>query len=245
MGCLIYLYAMRSLLVPLFLFLLVGAATAQTGYGPEIGVGMSSMHFAPAPGFTAASGNAIFSGKAGGIVDAGLSKRIYLQAGLFLSQRGQTRDFSFHTNDTLYEYVHQTLTINYIDLPVNIVCKTGLQGKGRFFFGLGVTPSYILGGRNKFQATVDNGTYSSVSNNTRIASGNPLAMFDIGMNLSAGYELATGLLVRAYYTMGVRDIGLGGEVDKNRMWGISAGYLFGKGRNINKEADDLIDKTKD
>jgi len=68
-------------------------------------------------------------------------------------------------------------------------------------------------------------------------------MFDIGLNLTAGYELATGLFFRAYYTTGVTDIGLGTEVDKNRVWGAGAGYIFGKGRNINKETDDLIDKT--
>jgi hypothetical protein len=237
-----FMSVLRILIV--LIFLNPCPAFAQPGYGPEIGIGLSSMHFAPAAGFTSASGSPIASGRIGGIADFGLNRHFYLQAGLFLSRKGQTRDFSFYTNDSLNESVHQTLTINYLDIPVNLFYKTGFQGKGRFFFGLGVTPSYIIGGENKFQAKgVSAGTPFVINHDSKIVAGNPVAMFDIGMNLSAGYELATGLFFRAYYTSGVKDIGLGGEVDKNRMWGISAGYIFGKGRNINKEADELIDKT--
>ena len=221
-------------------------AEAQTGYGPEVGIGMSSMYFAPDIGFTSASQSPIASGRIGGNIDARFSKtRLYVQAGLFLSRKGQSRNFSFYTSDSLNEAVKQTLTINYIDLPVNILFKTGMQGKGRFFLGLGATASYIIGGRNVYHAQ---GAYNDTpfvrDVHTGVVKGNPLKMFDIGMNITAGYELPTGLYFRAYYTAGVNDLGLGREIDKNRMWGIGAGYFFGKGRNINQEADDLIDKTE-
>jgi hypothetical protein len=69
-------------------------------------------------------------------------------------------------------------------------------------------------------------------------------MFDIGMHLKAGYELPTGLFVGAYYIAGMKDLGLGYEKDKNRMWGITAGYIMGKGRNIMAEKNELIDQTE-
>ncbi len=205
---------------------------------------MSSMHFAPEFGFTSANFSSVFSWKAGFITDLPLNKHIFLQSGVTVSQKGQDREFSFYTNDTLNAAVKQSLTIYYIDLPVTVVYKTGMQGKGRFFAGLGATPSYILGGRNKLSKKVlYNGTPIINNYDLQIVAGSPLAMFDIGLNLSAGYELPTGWLFRLYYTAGMRDIGLDGEIDKNRNWGISAGYFFGKGRNINKESDDLIDHT--
>jgi hypothetical protein len=232
----------------LFLFavfiITVPRANAQFGYGPELGVGMSSMHFAPVEGFTSASVSPVFSGKIGGGIDLGLSKKVYFQSGLFVSLKGQNRNFSFYSSDSLNESVKQTLNIAYFDLPLSVVFKTGFQGKGRFFLGLGVTPSYIIGGKNKINSVgVYNDTPFTTNSNTKIVAGSPLAMFDIGVNVTAGYELATGLFFRLYYTVGVNDIGLGNEIDKNRMWGIAAGYFFGMGRNINKEADDLIDKS--
>ena len=230
-----------------FLFVLslsfVVPVSAQMGYGPEAGIGMSNMHFAPAEGFTSASTSPQASGKIGGIIDYGLNRKAYLQTGLYFSRKGQSRSFSFDKSDSLNEYVDQKLTINYIDLPVNLLYKTGIQGKGRFSLGVGVTASYIIGGRNKMQAYgKSNDTPYTVNNNTRIVKGNPLAMFDLGVNLVGGYEFPTGLFIRAYYTAGIKDIGLGSESDKNRIWGLSAGYFFGKGRNINKDIDDLIDK---
>ncbi len=128
------------------------------------------------------------------------------------------------------------MTSTIYEVPVNLIYKTGVQGKGRFFFGLGATPSYAIGGKNKFQAKGDTTKPFSVNNTSAITANNPIALFDIGLSMTAGYELATGLFFRVYYTIGVSDIGLGGEVDKNRMWGIGTGYYFGKGRNMKENS---------
>jgi hypothetical protein len=231
-----------SLLSALFLSV---ACAAQVGLGPEVGVGMSSMYFAPVPEFTSAATSSIFSWRAGGLVDFGLNKHIYVQSGIYFSQKGENRDFSFFSNDSLNEAVKQTLTIYYIDVPVTVVFKTGMQGKGRFYLGLGADPAYIMGGSNKLHAKgATNGIPFNTNIDQKIVSGNPLAMFDIGMHLKAGYELPTGLFVGAYYIAGMKDLGLGYEKDKNRMWGITAGYIMGKGRNIMAEKNELIDQTE-
>jgi len=222
------------------------ALRAQSGFGPEVGIGMSSMHFAPAFGFTSASGSPVFSWRAGGNTDFELNKHIYLQAGLFCAQKGQNREFSFYTNDTLNASFHQTLTLYYAELPVSVLYKSGMQGKSRFFAGLGSVASYIIGGNNHIKKeTSFNGNSTTVTHDYNVTYGNPVAMFDIGMALSAGFEAPTGFYIKLYYTVGMKDIGLGGEIDKNRMWGVGAGYLFGRGRNINKEKDELIDNTTD
>jgi len=233
---------MKKVFYLIALVLSANCAIAQTGYGPEIGLGFSTMHFAPNLLYTSASTSAIFSGKIGGNVDLKMNQHLYAQIGIFVSRKGQTRSFSYDSSNSNNEYDKQTLTINYFDLPLNLLYKTGKQGQGRFFVGLGVTASYIIGGKNKITSTgVYNDTAYSLSGSTKVVAGNPLAGFDLGINFIAGYELPTGLFFKAYYTLGGNDIGLGTEIDKNRMGGISIGYFFGKGRDINKE-EDLIEK---
>ena len=220
------------------------AAHAQLGYGPEAGIGMSTMHFAPPLNFTSASVSAIASGKVGGLIDLPLNKHIFFQAGISFSLKGASRTFSNYTNDSFNEAVSQELHIYYFDLPINVIWKSGHQGRGRFIAGLGATPSYIITGKNKLHDDyVSQGVRTITDDNVNIIPGQTVKGFDIGLNITAGYELPTGLFFRLYYTIGVSDIGPGTEVDKNRIYGIAAGYLFGKGRNINKEANDLIDKT--
>ena len=233
------------ILVTVFI-LLPGVASAQTGFGPEIGMGISNMHFAPALGFTAASTSGIGSGKMGVLIDKPLNRHVYFQAGVGFSLKGAKREFSYYTNDSFSEAVNQTLHIYYFDLPLNVIWKSGRQGRGRMIAGIGATPSYIIAGKNKLHDNfVSEGVRTVTDDNGNISVGKTVKGFDIGLNITAGYELATGLFFRAFYTTGVSDIGPGTEIDKNRMFGLSAGYLFGKGRNANKDTDGLIDKSKD
>ena len=237
---------MRFFYFLLFSLITACSAEAQIGYGPELGLGISTMQFAPPmyPDYTSASVSAIFSGKIGGLIDIPLNKHLTFQGGLSLAREGAVRSFSYYTNDSNSESVHQTLYINYFNLPLNLIYKTGTQGRGRFIFGIGAVPAYIIGGRNKLQdQLVVAGVSSDTISNTQIAKGITVSGFDISLNITAGYELPTGLFFRAYYSPGMENIGIGTEIDKNRMWGISAGYIFGKRHNINKQADDLIDKS--
>ncbi len=235
---------MRLIFSILLLLFAYNPVNAQVGFGPEVGVGMSTMHFAPPLGFTSANVATMASGKVGGLVDFPLNKHLYFQAGLSVSSKGAVRAFSYYTNDSFNESVNQTLHIYYAELPVNLIFKSGHQGRGRFIGGIGAAPSYIIGGKNKLHDNFDSsGRKTITDDDIKIVTGKTIKGFDIGLNLTAGYELPTGLFFRLYYTIGISDIGPGTEVDKNRMWGISAGYLFGKGRNVNKEASDLIDKT--
>jgi hypothetical protein len=117
-----------------------------------------------------------------------------------------------------------------------------MQGKGRFTAGLGATLSYLLGGTATLRDhQVYNDTLINTNDRYKVVPGTTLRAFDIGVTLSAGYEFATGLFFRAYYTAGTNDISLNSEINKNRTWGISGGYFFGNRRNINKEARELIE----
>ena len=241
---------MRPIFLTLVLSILSLPVYGQAGFGVEAGMGSSSMKFAPPLlpiAYTSGTTGAIASGKIGAFLDLPLNKHTYFQGGVYLSRRGAVRDFSYYKSDST-DVIHQELDIYYFDLPLNIVYKSGHQGKSRFIAGIGATISDLAGGKNNLREhQVFNDTTYNINTDGTISPGNTIHAFDIGINLLAGYELPTGLFFRAYYTAGVQDIGIGTEIDKNRMWGIAAGFIFGNGRDINKdkEADDLIDKTGD
>ena len=231
---------MRALLLLIF-FLVHQPALAQFGFGPEASAGASTMLFKPDNLFTSSASSSAFSYRVGGIIDAPFTQHIYFQSGLFLSRKGQKRSFSFYYNDSLNNSEQQTLHLSYIDLPLNIVFKSGKQGKGRVFLGLGATLSYLIIGKNQQDASGKAaGVPFDVHLNEVIKQGKVVRAFDVGGSFYAGYELPTGLYFKLYFVPGIKDLGFGSEIDKNRMWGVSAGCFFGKGRNANKDTDGLI-----
>lgn len=239
---------MRSIhLLLAILLITAGNSNAQIGYGVEAGIGMATMKFAPPltpVTYTSASVSPITGGKVGCLIDVPLENKIYFQSGFSVSRQGAVRSFSYFRNDSFNESVHQQLNINYFDVPVVALYKSGMQGTGRLVAGIGVTLSYLISGQNILKDhSVYNDTLSDNSNTYKIVAGQTLSGFNICVNLSGGYELASGLFFRGYYTVGAKDLGIGTEIDKTRSFGISAGYFFGKGRNINKEKNDLIDHS--
>lgn len=233
----------------ILLLVLIGAlhsyyAGAQVGYGPEIGIGSSNMRFIPASVYTTSSANSRFSWRLGAMADLPFTGHIYFQTGLYWSRKGHSRSYSFFVSDSTNDFESRTYVLDYIDLPLSIVFKTNSQGKNRFCLGAGATLSYLISGNSDLSAAVkyNDTLYNIVSSGPATSS---LRSFDIGANFFAAYELATGLYFKAYYVTGVKDLSLNSEVSKNRMWGIGAGYFFGRNRNINRDTENLIDKSKD
>ncbi len=235
---------LRAILSVSIVIFMVFSTNAQIAIAPELGVGLSSMRFAPNLAYTQDTKSPLLAGRIGAIADYYAGNHFYLQAGIHISTKGNYRTFSYYRNDSFSENVRQTLNMFYVDAPFTVLFKTGKQGDIRFFTGLGITVSYLLGGINKLHVSgVYAGTGYDTASNTAIVSGNPVSGFDVGVNITSGIELPTGLYFKVYYTFGVNDIGLNTEIDKNRIYGIGAGYFLGKSRNINKDTDDLIDKS--
>ena len=240
---------MRNLLFIYFTVLLALPAKAQVGFGPEAGIGISGIQFLPPSdvfNFAITSQKPVPAYFVGGVLDIPMNPNLYFQTGLYFTRQGGIRDYSFYHNDSFNAGVHQELYIHYLDLPMSVFYKTGMQGKGRFVVGLGATLSYIVGGKNVYSDhSVINDTPFSNNGEYPIEIGRTLVGLNVAMNLIAGYELPNGLFFRARYYWGIKDIGLGTEIDKTKLGAISIGYLLGKGRNIYKEKDDLIDKSTD
>ena len=231
---------MRTLLLA-SLLLLSTASYAQLGIAPEAGIGASNMRFIPDNAYTTSAENSQLSWRVGAIIDAPFTSHTYFQTGLYYSRKGQNRNYSFHVSDSTNDHEDRTLTLNYIDMPLNIVFKTSEQGKGRLCIGAGAMLSYLVSGNvtgtstGKYNDTAYSHTVSGTASDV-------LRKFDIGASFFGAYEFPTGLYVKAYYISGVKDLGVTTEVIKNRMWGIGVGYMFGKNRNVNKDKEGLIDK---
>jgi hypothetical protein len=232
---------MRSLFLILLFVLFYTLSSAQVVFVPEIGAGLSGFLFSPQsyPVYTAASVTPEFSLKVGGFVELPLSKHFYFQPGLFLSFKGAETAFSSYTSAGNYDSVKETFKTNYLEVPVNLFYKTRVRGKGRFIFGIGFVPSYMFGGQDQFQ---ERGKYAGRQTNTNetyvMMPGQIFHAFDLGISSSGGYELPIGLFFRLYSNIGLSNIGFGDELYKNRMWGISVGYVFAtrkqKSRHVEK-----------
>lgn len=222
------------ILILCFIAFIINNATAQVGYAPEVGVNFSNMKYAPPSPFQQASTKGLIGPRIGGIADLDLGAHIYLQPGIFFSSMGAKRNYSYNYHDTS-EAINETLRLNYIQVPINVLYKTGHQGDNRFFFGAGVYFAELVGGKDQANDIVDSGTgHTYPVNITFSPRNNSVASFDLGVNVMLGYEMSTGGYIRAFYSLGVRDLSLDsdyGETDKNYAGGVSIGYFFGKNRH--------------
>lgn len=240
-----YIHLLFTLLLP------ASGAFAQLGFGLEGGLGIATMKFVPVSSpyykpYTASKANPVAAFKIGAFLDNPLTNHLTFQGGVYLTRKGAVRSFGYHLSDSFNQSYHEKLQINYLEIPVGLCWKSGIQGKGRFIVAIGAAPAYIVGGRSEVSNDeVYKGIRSVTNKNTTINSANQSKAYDIALNLSAGYELSFGLFFRAWFTTGSQDLGMGTSTEKNRTTGISAGYILGKGRNTNKEAYDLIDHSTD
>jgi len=239
---------MRTILLFITLSLYALSLSAQVGFGVEGGIGIAGMKFAPSQYpiyYTAGSASPVMATKVGALLDVPMNKHLYFQSGFYAYHKGAVRSFSYHLSDSFNESVHQTLQLYYGTVPVMLLYKFGMQGKERLIAGIGADVAYLLGGSNKITDNYTSyGIAGSNSGTTPVVAGQTVRGFDIGLALCAGFELGSGAFLRICYTTGNQDIGMGTEISKNRSGCITGGWIFGRGRNINKEADDLIDHSE-
>jgi hypothetical protein len=97
--------------------------------------------------------NQIKMGFHGGVVaDIGLGNTFSVQPGLRYSLKGgqQERNQAVILNDKPGNIMYKNkLSYHYVELPVNLVYKTGVEGSGRFLIGAGPYVAYMVNATNK------------------------------------------------------------------------------------------------
>jgi OOP family OmpA-OmpF porin len=154
------------------------------------------------PGFKAKGGLNL-----GLLIELPISKRWYVQPGLFYMARG--RKF-FLANDTLTAELSDTasaghtLATNYIDIPLNIAYKLPLGNKNNFFISAGPYLSFFYGGKQKFETRFYS-TNSYQQDEAKVETGSDpgkVKSIDIGWNVRAGFEL-NKILITGFYSNGL------------------------------------------
>jgi hypothetical protein len=145
--------------------------------------------------------------QAGAVMDFGITDHLSLLPELLFSQRGSKGKNS-------------SLTLNYLQLPLNIAYKFNV-GNGKLFVFGGMYFSYALSGKGK----------SAVGNSFDIHFGsaeNEYKPFDFGINAGAGYQYQK-LFAKLQFNPGLGDLSNTDNISlKNTNIAISLGYFFNK-----------------
>jgi hypothetical protein len=149
---------------------------------------------------------------AGVIYEYSLSEQLYFGSGLLFSQKGG----KIEDGDSKI-----TETLNYIDIPFNLVFKADLKGP-KLLVEAGPQIGVGISGKDKYE-------YMGASENEDIEFGSDedqLKRFDFGLNLGGGVEY-DNFQLKVNYVIGLSDISNfdDGSV-KNKVLGISLSYFF-------------------
>lgn len=159
----------------------------------------------------------------------------YFQPGLLFATKGAK-----NSSDILGISTVVTTTLNYLELPLNMVYKAEV-GSGSIMLGFGPYVAYGLGGKWKSESVSTIGTFSAdgdvVFQNT-VESSDPIANayyrpFDAGANIFFGYELAVGVFLQLDAQFGLLNINPeykarsnDKSITNNTGFGLSLGYRF-------------------
>lgn len=213
----------RVILSPLLLIFFITAYTQSIKYGLTAGATFGSQRVqAGNIGITADSriGFTI-----GGLADIPIAAQFVFQPALNFTQKSSR--FSIFQDG---EGVEATQTLNYIELPLNVLFRTD-AGKGKFFAGAGPSLAFGISGHGKTKTTFSGQTEEESSsikfgNNETEDDYKPL---DFGGTLITGYELNNGAFIALNYNFGFSDIALASEEAsiKNKYFGVRVGFKFG------------------
>ncbi len=227
---------MKKLLLAGTLISIGGTALAQLKIAPEIGATMyNHTEKSTMLGQSSSTSTDFQPGlRAGAVLDLALSDHFSLQPGVFYTLN-RTKSESSSTIGSYTNAVKTSLLLHAVQVPVYAVYKTGEEGSGRFFVGLGGYISYTIAGTQKSELSqTAGGMTTNDKSSLKMKLGNEktdqLRPLDYGPSAMLGYELANGLYFRGNFNYGLANMLPQGNSDastKSMSFGISVGYFFG------------------
>lgn len=229
-----------------------GVSMAQVSFGVQAGANLAFGKFTSAymdPLFPTTLTNDPKAGfYAGVLAEIPISGNFAFSPELNFIQKGSKTNSVFYTDD-----VHHKITLNYVELPLNVVFKVPV-GTGNFFFGLGPSLAFGISGTDKrtsqsdptdpysngsFKVNFDGKKYDDITdpNDNDVH----FKRFDAGANILAGYKLGNGLFFKLGYNYGFMNIDPNKDnkdvqdqsTYKNRGFNIGVGFMFGGSKNSN------------
>ncbi len=186
---------------------------------------------------------------AGVLAEIPLGEKLAFRPELNFIQKGSTTGIS---NAIFGIDPQQKITLNYIELPLNVVYKLNV-GSGNFFFGLGPALAFGISGKVKLSDPTDptdpglnrtakvkfDGKKSDDIPSSAKDNDAHLKRFDIGANILAGYKLQNGLFFKLGYNYGILNIDPNKDnklaadqtTYKNRGFNVCIGFMIGGAKN--------------
>jgi hypothetical protein len=222
---------MKKILLTTTLLISTTLLFSQTKYGVKAGVNFASVNIQREQSNLEGETSSQTSFHIGGFAEMGITSKFYFQPGLTLSGKGYKIKGS--KSETVYT-LSETESINlmYLEVPLTFLTKFSI-GPSRFSLGAGPYLGYGISGKQKvtlkFDAPgSDEDASSSESADLKFGSKTgEVKPFDFGLNLSAGYEIKSGIFVNAGYGFGLNNITNKEDTKvKNKVVSISLGYKF-------------------
>jgi hypothetical protein len=221
--------------------MLAGTASAQFKLGVEGGINLNNLanHY---QGETVS--NQIKVGIHAGIVtDLSISNNFSVAPGLRYIMKGAVEESNYNGEvDGFSASIEEKnkLTYHYIELPVNLVYKTGTEGSGRFLIGAGPYLAYMVNAQNSYKVTAkyfDGGgepqemeDKGSTSLEIGDDEGDQVKATDFGVQGFLGYQMASGMFAKVGSSVGLSNTFPGGGSEfksKNYNFFLTVGYMFG------------------
>lgn len=146
-------------------------------------------------------------GTAGLIFDFSIGKVLSIQPAVNYVQKGGKEVMywkDYQTNET--KKVKIGAFPQYIEMPINFIYNTRTN-KGNFFYGLGPTFSFAVGGK-KDTVEFNYSDYSTGSAKLKFGntSQDEMRSFDFGANVLTGYESKSGFYLSLTYNVGLSNL---------------------------------------
>lgn len=154
----------------------------------------------------------------GMFLNIGLGNKSSFMPGLFFTQKGGREEFNDFGSSGSSKF-----TLNYLELPLNMLFYTKSGRRGLFFGG---GPILAAGLSGNFETTFNGNTETGDINFGTSESSDTYKPFELGFNLMAGLRSKKGLSLAFNYCWG-NNIALGTDEANNRYLGIRLGYEFG------------------
>lgn len=216
------------------LCLMSGALYAQDSkvkVGIEGGLNLAKMSSSGSDGSQSTSNLTGFH--AGVVLDYDFGT-ISLQPGLFYSVKGGKFDATQSMSvgsETYTSTAHAQVSLNYLELPVNVVYKVPVGEGTHFFIGAGPYVGYGLSGKVKYNGSSSGGGSSATeSGEQNISFGSNTDQYkalDFGANFTGGFRFGNGLQLGVSYGLGLSNISNeSGSSTKNNVFRASVGFFF-------------------
>jgi hypothetical protein len=213
-------------LLALLAFLSTTGAVAQISIGVQTGANLSSSK-STSPSVGDLKGKFVVGFHAGVVADIALTPEVSAMPTLQYIQKG-TKSSQQTTLLGTTTKVESTVSLNYLELPLNIVYNFELGETAKLFVGAGPMFSYALSGKVKTSVSSPLGT-NTTTNDAKFGSNQTdnFKRFDFGVNGIVGVKLNNGFALSANYTKGLSNLSPADNSKyKGTSIGLSLNYFF-------------------